>query len=136
MVRNGNAISPWADFRALCRYYAACVTAAEHPTEYLPLKEERDRFVVLHPPVGWLEDKSFRVTLDKRRDLLFLSRMASRAQFDETLYVAIRARSSRAKARGSRSRYPSSPSPWRRGKRTAAGPSSRTTRRRRSTSSG
>lgn len=79
--------TPWADFRALCRYYAACVTAAEHPTEYLPLKEERDRFVVLHPPVGWLEDKSFRVTLDKRRDLLFLSRMASRAQFDETLYV-------------------------------------------------
>ncbi len=79
--------SPWADFRALCRYYAACVTAAEHPTEYLPLKEERDQFVVLHPPVGWLGDKSFRITLDKRRDLLFLSRMASRAQFDETLYV-------------------------------------------------
>ena len=79
--------SPWEDFRVLCGYYAECVQVAERPTEYLPLKEEHDLFCVAHPPVGWLEKKSFEATLDRRRELLFIKRILTQAQFDETFYV-------------------------------------------------
>lgn len=79
--------SPWEDFRVLCGYYAECVQVAERPTEYLPLKEEHDLFCVAHPPVGWLSGDSFEVTLDHRRELLFINRILRREQFDETFYV-------------------------------------------------
>lgn len=71
----------------LCAYYADCVTAAEHPTDYLPLSAEHDAFVVAHPPPGWLEAATFALRLDPRRDLPFKSRLLTRAQFDETLYI-------------------------------------------------
>lgn len=79
--------SPWEDFRVLCGYYAECVQVAERPTEYLPLRKEHDLFCVAHPPVGWLDKKPFEVTLDPRRELLFINRILTREQFDETFYV-------------------------------------------------
>ena len=82
-----NSVSPWEDFRALCGYYAECVQVAERPTEFLPLDREHDLFCVAHPPVGWLGQEAFEAVLDRRRELLFLNRILTRARFDETFYV-------------------------------------------------
>lgn len=79
--------SPWEDFRVLCGYYAECVQVSERPKEILPLDREHDLFCVAHPPVGWLGETPFEITLDRRRELLFIDRILTRKQFDETFYV-------------------------------------------------